>query len=111
MPSQTEDIVANALRAQSIVTISIDDVLLRSATGLSVTLDIGPTAAHAEIGIMTGGQTYTHRTAILAQGTIGSGAAIAWTGQLKGTAEQYLYLSVWANFADTFRLTLISESK
>ena len=109
MPSQTEDIVASVLREQSIVTISIDDIFLRTATALPITLNIGPTAAHAEIGIMTGGQTYNHRTAVLAQGTIGTGAAIAWTGQVHGLAEQYLYLSVWANFADTFRLTLTSE--
>lgn len=111
MPSQSQDITATADRVQSIETIPIDAVKLKSASAVSITTGISPVAAYAEIGIMAGGILYANRVSVLAQGYIGDGSSIGWTGDIRGDGEQFLYIAIWSNDANTYRLTLLSEGK
>ena len=109
MPSLSKDITAAAGRVQSIVTIPIDATKIKAASAVSITEGISPVSTYAEIGIMAGGELYANRVAVLAQGYIGSGSSIGWTGEIKGDGEQYLYLSLRAHDTSTYRLTLLSE--
>lgn len=111
MPSLSKDVTATVDRVQTIETLQIDGTHVRSATAVSITENISPVAAYAEIGIMAGGKLYANRVAVLAQGYIGAGASINWTGNIKGEGEQFLYISIWSNAANTYRVTLLSEAK
>lgn len=111
MPSNVSNLTATADRVQTIAIIPIDGTNIISLGALSVTAGISPVSAFAEIGILEGGELYANRIAVLAQGYIGASSSINWSGEHNGESQQFAYLSIWSNAANTYRLTLLSKGR
>jgi len=65
-----------------------------------------PNTAWVEVGIKSGGLAQANITAVLAKGYVSGLQPLTWIGDITGDANQSVYVNVWANAVDTFRVTV-----
>jgi hypothetical protein len=109
MPQTAIDITGNASRTRVSGTIAIQEGTILSLSAFALSAGTNPAGTWAEIGLMSGGTSQQHRTAVLDSGYIGSSSQIGWTGKLPAEPSMFVYCDVYSSESDVVRLSLLTE--
>lgn len=110
MGTRTATKIATGNYNHTLLTIDVSSVKIQAATAIELSNAGYPVDAWIQIGLMSGGTTLGHRTAVLSQGYAGRMSGVAWTGHIANGRETFLYASVYAREASTYRLTCITRT-
>ena len=109
MPTTVIQLTATVDRILTTEQIVIDAVNIIAASVQNNSLSTVAASAWAEIGIKSGGIDQGNISIVLARGYIGASDTITWSGDITGDPQQFLYMNIWSEAADTFRLTLLAK--
>ena len=109
MPVTSADITLAASYLPQVVSIPVDNHWVTAMTLINISQNSEPTQTWASIGIAQNQPSLENSIAIVAQGYLGTTAALFWTGKLIADPDSLLYARIYGTLAHTFRLVAITN--
>lgn len=109
MPVSTAEITLTLSYVPQVVSVPVDNHWVTALTLINLSQDASPVEAWASIGFAQNQPSLQNTIAILAQGYLGTHAALFWTGKLIADPDTFLYAHILGNASHKFRLVAITN--
>lgn len=104
MPTTVANITMAAAYQGELVTIPVDNTLLKGISLVEVNRRMEQIEAYGSIGIMAGGISYDHIVTVFEAGYFGNATKLGWTGNFPCDADMFLFAEIFAYTAQEFKL-------